>query len=170
MIELARTYSFNAPQPRVWELLMDTTTLASCIPGCESLEPDPAQAHRYRLRLAVKLAAVVGTYDGSVELVDLAPIGSYGLVAEGRGRPGFVKGTAAIALASDANGTTLTVKGEVVAGGAIARVGQRILQSAARMMMDRFFNRLKAIAEGRAHTAAELDAVESAQDPTGDQS
>ncbi len=162
MIELSRTYSFNAPQQHVWDLLMDTTALASCIPGCESLEPDPSHMHRYRIRLAVKLAAVMGTYDGSVELVDLSPIRSYGLVADGQGRPGFVKGRAAIALAPAGDATTLTVAGEVVAGGAIARVGQRLIQSAARMMMDRFFNRLKALAEGRARTAAELDAVENA--------
>lgn len=168
MIELSRTYSFHAPQQRVWELLMDTTALASCIPGCESLEPDPAHEHRYRIRLAVKLAAVMGTYDGSIELTDLAPNRSYGLVAEGRGRPGFVKGTAAVALAADGDATAVSVTGEVVAGGAIARVGQRILQSAARMMMDRFFNRLRAIAEGRAHSAAELDAFENDPDPDRD--
>lgn len=166
MIELSRTYSFNAPQQHVWDLLMDTTALASCIPGCESLEPDLSQPHRYRIRLAVKLAAVMGTYDGSVELIDLAPIQSYRLVAEGQGRPGFVKGKAAVGLASDGGATTLTVNGEVVAGGAIARVGQRLIQSAARMMMDRFFNRLKALAEGRARSAAELDAVEDADGPS----
>ena len=172
MIELSRTYTFDLPQQRVWDVLMDTTALASCIPGCESLEPDPAHAHRYRIRLAVKLAALMGTYDGSVELVDLMPIRSYGLVAEGRGRPGFLKGKAAIVLESQADKTTLSVTGEVVTGGAIARVGQRLIQSAARMMMDRFFTRLKAVAEGRARTTGELDAIENAsaesvEDPIG---
>ena len=52
---------------------------------------------------------------------------SYRLLAEGRGRPGFVRGQAAIALTPCANATTLTVTGEVHAGGAIARVGQRII-------------------------------------------
>jgi carbon monoxide dehydrogenase subunit G len=54
------------------------------------------------------ISAVVGTYDGTLELVDLTPMQSYGLVAEGKGRPGFVKGKAAIALASEAAATTLT--------------------------------------------------------------
>src|SRR5262245_5627146 len=150
MIEIARTYTFEAPPDRVWQLLMDTKALASCIPGCESLDPDPETEGRYVIRLTVKLAAVMGTYDGSVQLVDIVPAQSYGLLAEGRGRPGFVKGKASIALSPQEDATTLTVSGEVQTGGAIARVGQRLIKAAARLMMDRFFKRLKAIAEGRA--------------------
>jgi len=170
MIEITRSYRFDAPQDRVWQLLMDTSALSSCIPGCESLDPDPQTEHLYRIRLSVKLAAVMGTYDGSVQLVDLVPMRSYGLLAEGNGRPGFVRGKAAIALApdADASATLLTVAGEVQAGGAIARVGQRLIASAARLMMDRFFKRLKAVAEGRAVSGAELDAAENATDEISD--
>jgi uncharacterized protein len=160
MIALARTYTFKAPPDRVWQLLMNTKALASCIPGCECLDPDPETPDRYVIRLCVRLAAVMGTYDGSVQLVDIAPPQSYGLLAEGRGRPGFVKGKASIALTSEADETMLTVAGEVQTGGAIARVGQRLIKAAARLMMDRFFKRLKAIAEGRAEIGGELDAAE----------
>jgi hypothetical protein len=160
MIEIARTYTFGAPPDRVWQLLMDTKALASCIPGCQSLDPDPDVEGRYVIRLSVKLAAVMGTYDGTVQIVDAIPMQSYALHAEGRGRPGFVKGKASIALAPNAATTTLTVAGEVEAGGAIARVGQRIIKSAARLMMDRFFRRLQAVAEGRAEAGEALDAAE----------
>ncbi len=164
MIEIARTYTFDAPPDRVWQLLMDTTALSSCIPGCHCLDPDLETEHCYRITLAVKLAAVMGTYDGRVQLVDLVPMQSYSLLAEGKGRPGFVKGKAAIGLSSEGSATTLTVVGEVHTGGAIARVGQRIIKSAARLMMDRFFKRLKAVAEGRAVSGAELDAAEDVTD------
>jgi len=164
MIEITRTYTFEAPPDRVWQLLMDTRALASCISGCERLDPDPGAENRYRVRLAVKLAAVMGTYDGSVQLVDIRPEQSYGLLVEGRGRPGFVNGKAAIALSPEANATTLTVTGEVHAGGAIARVGQRLITSAARLMMDRFFKRLKAIAEGRAEPGAAEDSFDEIAD------
>jgi hypothetical protein len=173
MIEIARTYTFDAPVDRVWQLLMDTTVLSSCIPGCESLESDPETELRYKIKLSVKLAAVMGTYNGSVQIVDLTPLQSYGLLAEGNGRAGFVKGKAAITLSSEAGAlqtTTLTVAGEVHAGGAIARVGQRLITSAARLMMDRFFKRLKAVAEGRAVSGAELDAAEDPSDEIADES
>ena len=180
MIAIARTYAFAAPRERVWQLLMDTNALALCIPGCRSLDPDPDTTNRYRISLSVKLAAVMGTYDGTVELVDLTPQQSYGLVAEGKGRPGFVKGKASISLdaAPDTPTTTLTVAGEVQAGGAIARVGQRLLTSAARMMMDRFFKRLKTLAEAESHAefdvarleAAEVDSAEQYFDTPADES
>jgi carbon monoxide dehydrogenase subunit G len=147
---------------------MNTSALAACIPGCQSLDPDPATEGRYVIRLSVKLAAVMGTYDGSVQLVDIVPMQSYGLLAEGRGRPGFLKGKASVALTPDgADATTLTVTGEVQTGGAIARVGQRLIKSAARLMMDRFFRRLKGVAEGWADID-DLDAFEDTPDESGD--
>jgi carbon monoxide dehydrogenase subunit G len=170
MIQIARTYTFEAPPDRVWQLLMDTKALASCIPGCLSLDPDPETDNRYVIRLCVKLAAVMGTYDGSVQLIDIAAMQSYGLLAEGRGRPGFVKGKASIALTPATDVTTLTVAGEVQTGGSIARVGQRLITAAARLMMDRFFNRLKAIAEGRAEIGGEIDAAEDPCDDVVDES
>ena len=33
------TYTFAAPRTRVWQLLMDPTEIASCVPGCERFEP-----------------------------------------------------------------------------------------------------------------------------------
>jgi hypothetical protein len=171
MIEIPRTYTFGAPPDRVWQLLMDTKALASCIPGCQSLNSDPEVEGRYVIRLSVKLAAVMGTYDGIVQIVDAIPMQSYGLHAEGRGRPGFVKGRASIALTPKADATTLTVAAEVEAGGTISCMGQRIIKSAARLMMDRFFKRLKAIAEGRAEVGGELDAAEDeSADETADES
>ena len=58
---------------------------------------------------------------------------------EGQGRPGFVKGSAAITLKADSGTTIVDVAGTVQTGGAIARLGQRLIASAAKMMQDRFF-------------------------------
>jgi carbon monoxide dehydrogenase subunit G len=64
---------------------------------------------------------------------------SYRLAVEGQGRPGFVKGDAAITLRVDGTNTIVDVKGTVQMGGTIARLGQRLIASAAKMMQDRFF-------------------------------
>jgi carbon monoxide dehydrogenase subunit G len=58
---------------------------------------------------------------------------------EGQGRPGFVKGSSAIALRADGATTAVDVTGTVQTGGPIARVGQRLIGSVAKMMMERFF-------------------------------
>ena len=68
VMDIAGTYTFDAPPERVWALLMDPAVISSCIPGCDSFEPDGE--NRYRVRLQVAMAAITGTYDGTVTLAD----------------------------------------------------------------------------------------------------
>ena len=136
-MEIIGAYVFAAPRERVWNLMLDPGAIASCIPGCERLEPDGE--NRYRARITLGISAIVGTYDGTVVISEKVEHESYRLSVEGQGKPGFVKGDAAISLAADGGTTTVRVTGTVHAGGAIARLGQRLIGSAAKMMQDRFF-------------------------------
>ena len=136
-MDIAGSYSFNAAPDRVWALLMDPAVLSACIPGCDRFEPDGVD--RYTVTLTVGLAAITGTYDGTVALTDMIPQTSYRLVVEGQGRPGFVKGTTAVVLRADGATTAGEVSASVQTGGAIARLGQRLVGGVAKMMMDRFF-------------------------------
>jgi carbon monoxide dehydrogenase subunit G len=136
-MDICGSYTFNAPPDRVWRLLMDPAVLSSCIPGCEKFELDGED--RYNVRLTVGLAAITGTYDGTVVLTEKIPNTSYRLVVEGQGRPGFVKGSSAVALRADGSNTLVDVTASVQTGGAIARVGQRLIGGVAKMMLDRFF-------------------------------
>ena len=140
-MDLSGSYAFNAPPDRVWALLMDPAVLSSCIPGCERFEPDGDD--RYTVTLTVGLAAITGTYTGTVVLTDMIPQTSYRLVVEGQGRPGFVKGSSAITLRADGGTTMVDVSAAVQTGGPIARVGQRLISGVAKMMMDRFFSCLQ---------------------------
>ena len=38
-MELTATYEFDAPVDKVWELLMNTSTIGECLPGCRGLQP-----------------------------------------------------------------------------------------------------------------------------------
>jgi len=136
-MEITGSYTFNASPERVWELMLDPATIASCIPGCEKLEPEGDD--RYRAKITIGMAAITGTYEGTVVLSEKVAHTSYRLSVEGQGRPGFVKGDAAIALRAEGAGTVVDVTGTVHTGGAIARLGQRLIGSAAKMMQDRFF-------------------------------
>ena len=140
-MDISGSYTFDAPPDRVWTLLMDPAVLSSCIPGCDRFEPDGAD--RYNVTLTVGLAAITGTYSGTVVLADMIPNTSYELVVEGQGRPGFVKGTSKIALRAEGATTVVDVTAAVQTGGAIARLGQRLVGGVAKMMMDRFFDCLR---------------------------
>jgi carbon monoxide dehydrogenase subunit G len=116
---------------------MDPAAIASCIPGCDKLEPDGVD--RYRAAITIGMAAITGKYEGTVVISGKVEPHSYKLAVEGQGRPGFVKGDAQIALRADGANTVVDVTGTVQTGGTIARLGQRLIGSAAKMMQDRFF-------------------------------
>lgn len=142
-MDVSATYTFEAPRPAVWELLNDPTVIAGCLPGCESMEPAGDDA--YKAVLTMGIAAVTGRYEGVVRMTDKRPPEGYTLVVEGRGKPGFVNGSAKVALteAGDGATTTVVVTGQAQVGGTIARVGQRLLGSVSKMTMDRFFTCLQ---------------------------
>ena len=136
-MDITGSYTFTASTDRVWDLLMNPEVIASCIPGCERFEPDGED--RYKVRLNVALAAVTGSYDGTVTLSEKVQGSSYRLIGEGQGRAGFIKGSSAISLRPDGDSTIVEVTAAVQTGGAIARVGQRLIGSVSKMMLDRFF-------------------------------
>ena len=140
-MEISGTYTFDAPPDRVWTLLMDPAVISDCIPGCDKFEP--AGENSFRVRLKVALAAITGTYEGTVTLTDQVPQTSYRLVAEGQGRPGFVKGTSIITLRPEGTATIVDISATVQTGGAIARLGQRLIGGVSKMMLDLFITCLQ---------------------------
>lgn len=139
-MDLSSSYTFDAPRRVVWDLLNNPTVIADCLPGCESM--DPAGDDSFRVVLTVGVAAISGRYEGTVTIADQRKFSDYRLVVDGTGRAGFVKGEVDISLAelkNDADRTFVTVDGHAQVGGMIARVGQRLLGSVSKMMMDRFF-------------------------------
>jgi carbon monoxide dehydrogenase subunit G len=145
-MDLTASYTFNAPAGRVWDLLMDTGAIGDCLPGARGLQP--LGGDRYEVELGVVVAAVSGSFKGTVELRDQVPPHSYQLVVEGAGRPGFVKGHALMTLHPEGERTRVDIAAHASVGGVIARVGQRLLDGVARTMMDRFFGCLARKVEG----------------------
>ena len=145
-MELSASYSFAAAPQTVWDLLNDPNVVATCLPGCKRLEP--IGDDRYRAFLNVVVASVSGEYDATVAMLDKRPPLSYRLVVDGRGKSGFMKGEATVELAPQDDGTLVSVKGWGQVGGRVARVGQRLLGGVSKLMMDRFFARLRKKAQG----------------------
>ena len=130
-----------AAQDKVWAAFLDPATLAKAIPGCEGLEEiGPGE---YKAVMKVGVAAIKGTFEGKVKLMDLEPPNQYRMSVEGKGGPGFVKGEATISLAPvDSTITRVGYDADVQVGGLIASVGQRMLGGVSKMMLDQFFTRM----------------------------
>ena len=139
-MKLEGSYEVKAPRQKVWSAFLDPETLRKAIPGCEKLEmvgPD-----EYKATLKIGVAAVKGTFEGKVRLLDKKPSDSYRLAAEGSGGPGFVRADTLISLDDIEGGTRVSYSADVQVGGLIAGVGQRMLGGVSKMMADQFFNRM----------------------------
>ncbi len=123
---------------QVWDLLTDPAKLAKLLPGCEKLEADGPD--RYKVAIKFALAAISGKYSGSVELSEKNPPESLRMVLEGRGTPGFMRGEGRIRLGEKKGQTELRYEGEAQVGGMIAAVGQRMIDVAARRIIQQFFD------------------------------
>ena len=146
-MKIEGSYSFNAPRRVVWDALMSPDVMASCIPGCQTLNPTGDGA--YELDLKVGVAAVRGTYKGAVSILDVVEQESYTMVVEGRGMMGGVKGEGTIRLTESGDATEVEFEGEAQVTGMVARVGQRLLGNTSKMLINQFFDCLKSGAESR---------------------
>ena len=144
--------SFDVAQPpdRVFAALTDPAVLQRCIPGCEELKAIGADVYEARLRIGV--AGLKGAYSGRAELRDKRPPESFALVFDGKGSPGFIRGTATVRLTPVESGTRVVSDAQVQVGGLIAAVGSRLVDAAARKLAAEFFQQLAAEIGG-AHAA-----------------
>lgn len=136
------TASLPAPPAEVFSLLTDASRLARLLPGCERLEPDGPD--RYKAAVKFGIAAISGKYAGTLEFAEKKPPHSLTLKMDGKGLPGFVKGQGRIELTAKGNDTELTYSGEAQVGGLIASVGQRMIDVAARKIVQQFFESVRA--------------------------
>jgi carbon monoxide dehydrogenase subunit G len=125
---------------RAFAALVDPEILRRCIPGCEELTATGPDTYAARLRVGV--AGLKGTYNGSAAIRDKHPPERLTLTFEGRGAPGFVRGSAAIALAEVPDGTEISGDADVQVGGLIAAVGSRLVDAAGKKLADDFFREL----------------------------
>ena len=126
----------------LWTLLLDPDIPVAAIPGCEKLERVGEDA--YEGVIKAKVGPVQSQYTTSFTIRDKEPPTSYQIHVQGQGPGGFVNGDVQIRLAEQQAGTEMRYEGQAQVGGKIARVGQRMVQAAATMMVDKS---LEALAE-----------------------
>lgn len=139
-MKISGTSTLNMPPQRVYDLLHDPNVLARCMPGCESLEE--IGAGEYAMKMKMALASVSGLFQGKVKTADPNPPESFRLIVEGSGKIGFMKGDGVLRLSPVGAGTSVAFDGDVQVGGTIAAVGQRLIDTTAKMLIKKFFDRL----------------------------
>lgn len=139
-MKLSGTYLLPAPRDKVFAAITDPAVLQRAIDGCEKMVKTGEGSFDARLKIGV--AGLKGNYIGKVQMKDLNAPQSYTLVIEGKGGPGFVKGTAKIVLTEKDEQTELRCDADAQVGGLIAAIGSRLIEATAKKMMDDFFRKL----------------------------
>lgn len=141
-MKLEGTHQLQAARDRVYQLLTNPEVLQRCIPGCERLEQTADNTFSATLKAGV--GSIKGLFNGTVKLENLKPPEHFRMAVDGKGTPGFLKGTGDLDLTQDGETTVVSYKGDIRLGGTIASVGQRMIQATAKMMASQFFTALEA--------------------------
>ena len=128
------TYTFPGPREVVWGLLLDPEVLAKTMPGATSMTR--VTEDRYEGKMGVGIGPITAAeFDVVITMTEKVVPESYRMQIEGRGRFGFTRGNAAVRLTADGDRTVMHYQADMMVGGKIAAVGQRLLDSVSRMML-----------------------------------
>ena len=144
-MKLEGSHQLDAPRERVYQSLVNPEVLQRCIPGCERL--DKTAENIFAATIKTGVGSIKGVFTGTARLEDLREPEHLRLVVDGKGAPGFLKGSGDLDLETTDGGTKVTYAADVQVGGTIASVGQRMLQGTAKMMATQFFTSLAAEAK-----------------------
>ena len=153
-MKVSGSYTLPFARERVYQLLQDPEVLAQCMPGTDHLAkigPD-----EYEMKMKMVISAVQGLFAGKIRVADQKPPEQFRLLVEGSGKVGFLKGEGVLTLVqldlstsntspSDTS-TEVRYEGDVQVGGVIAGVGQRLLDTTAKLVIRKFFEKLTELA------------------------
>ena len=146
-MKVSGSYTVPVEPERAYSLLQDPAVLAACMPGCEQL--NKTGENEYEMKMKVLISSIQGLFAGKVHIADQKFPESFCLTVEGNGKLGFVKGGGMLTLVPGENSTEIRYDGEVQAGGTIAAVGQRLLDTTAKFIIKRFFGKFSEIVAGK---------------------
>lgn len=155
-MEITGDVHLEYPQADVWNALMDPGFVAKVIPGCDSLTPKD-EPETFASNLQIKIGPIRGKFKADVVRHGVEPMERFALDVSAKGPTGFMGGTGRIELAPSGTGTILRYACTVNVGGRIARVGQRLVSTATKTVINRsldgFRDELDAALRARAASA-----------------
>jgi uncharacterized protein len=150
------------PIARVFEAFADAAVLRASTPGLVRLE-ETTPGH-FEATLELKLPAISGRFDGSVDITLREPPSRMKLRLKGKGPPGFVDGSADLALREAEGATWVRYAADVTIGGQVARLGQRMISGVAKELAGQFFEAFERAA-GAGAPGARPPALAGAAEP-----
>jgi 2-furoyl-CoA dehydrogenase large subunit len=135
----------NDPQT-VWSALLNEDTLRQAIPGCERIAR--VEPHSFSASVTLGVGPVKGRFGAEVGLFDLQEPRSALLRGSLSGALGAASGEGRLTLVAHGEHCRLDYSYDIHLSGSVAMIGGRMLDSAARHLINEFFRRF-ALALGR---------------------
>ena len=143
----------------IWDLLLDPEQMARIVPGCEFLEVVGENAFQGVFMLGA--GPVKGRFEARIDMVDLDRPNRAVLTGWARGPLGSSRGRGTIELSETALATRVRYTYAVELSGTVASVGGRLIQGAARHLIDRFLKGLARQADGETDAAPHSETLMS---------
>jgi len=132
---------FSGTPQQVWDLFRDTEVMAAALPGTRKMEY--LGDNKYEAAMNVRVGPVAGEFSGALVISNENHPHSYTMTVDGRGKPGFLKGSGDIVLVDQGDsGTAMQYTGEVQIGGKLAAVGQRLIDTVSKSIISQAFETL----------------------------
>ena len=143
-MQIKDSFTINAPQEKVWDLLFDIPRLSQCVPGIESVEV--VDDKTYRGVLAIKVGPIKSQFSGVVTLTEVKPPQHLEGAVEGDDK------TSASSIKAGFSGTLATVEAGTEAAfvvdlnlrGRLAQFGGPVISATAKKLTAEFAKNLRA--------------------------
>ena len=131
----------NAEPARVWQMLMDTDTLARIVPGISKLEKNGDNS--YISTISMKLGPVSSSFTGNLQMEDIQQEKGFTLKVQQNSKIGNANAAIKIDLIPVVeNQTEVSFEGDVKLSGMLASMGQRVLGGVANTLSKQFFTNM----------------------------
>jgi len=137
----------------VWDTLLDPEALAAVIPGCHKL--DQVGDNSYEADVSLGVGPVRGRFKANVALSDMIEPEKATLSGGLIGPLGASRGSGHVTLSAADGGTKVAYDYAIELSGTVASVGGRLLEGAAKALVNQFFQRLGAQVGGEPVTGDE---------------
>jgi carbon monoxide dehydrogenase subunit G len=132
-----------APPQSLLQHLFDARLMASCLPGCETLEP--LADDRYRAVVVIAMAGIKARFDLQVEITRKDDLNVWATTrGEEGGNASTLQAESQVTLQPDGTGTVVSYRSEVSVTGRLGRFALGMMKKKAQSLGDEFAQNLQA--------------------------
>ena len=141
-MQLTGKHVVNATPSRVWEMLMDTDTLARIVPGITRLEK--TGDNKFKSILEIKMGPVNSSFTGDLQMEEITEQKGFTLKVQQNSKIGNANASIKISLLPvNVNQSEVAFDGDVKLSGMLAAMGQRLIGSVSNTLTKQFFANLE---------------------------